>query len=336
MDSMDNFRERLEALEQQTKAMKTHTRTIEQRLRWWRGLSCGVVMLSLLSLALPSGKAADAPARGMAERMATLENKLAAMAFDAASNEVVVTGANLRIVNGLGTTETTNGLGNLIVGYNELRSGGRNTRTGSHNVVVGEGNNFSSFGGLVVGAGNEISGHFASVSGGQTNTASGDFASISGGIENTADARAGSISGGMMNRIIGLEVLGFEASSISGGSNNIAKGAGVLHPTYSGPREPGYFHLRSAGARSPGRSARPRRGALCPGGAQPHRVQERLRHHASRGRWRARRPAGWWAAARPSSQRHRCVRTAESAAGDVPVALVCGRWRPDVICAADA
>jgi hypothetical protein len=95
MDSMDNFRERLEALEQQTKAMKTHTRTIEQRLRWWRGLSCGVVMLSLLSLALPSGKAADAPARGMAERMATLENKLAAMAFDAASNEVVVTGANL-------------------------------------------------------------------------------------------------------------------------------------------------------------------------------------------------------------------------------------------------
>jgi hypothetical protein len=147
MDSMDNFRERLEALEQPTKAMKTHTRTIEQRLRWWRGLSCGVVMLSLLSLALPSGKAADAPARGMAERMATLENKLAAMAFDAASNEVVVTGANLRIVNGLGTTETTNGLGNLIVGYNELRSGGRNTRTGSHNVVVGEGNNFSSFGG---------------------------------------------------------------------------------------------------------------------------------------------------------------------------------------------
>ena len=124
MDSMDNFRERLEALEQQTKEMKTHTRTIEQRLRWWRGLSCGVVMLSLLSLALPSGKAADAPARGMAERMATLQNKLAAMAFDATSNDVVDTGANLCIVNGLGTTETTNGLGNLIVGYNECAPAG--------------------------------------------------------------------------------------------------------------------------------------------------------------------------------------------------------------------
>jgi hypothetical protein len=121
MDSMDNFRERFEALEQQTNAMEAHTRTVERRLRWWRGIACGVVMLALLSLALLSGKAADAPGRGMAERMATLEKKLAAMDFDDAANEVVITGANLRIVNGLGSTDTTNGLGNLIVGYNELR-----------------------------------------------------------------------------------------------------------------------------------------------------------------------------------------------------------------------
>ena len=92
---MDDLRTRLDALEHHIHTLHQHTHTVERRLRWWRGLSCGVVMLSLLSLALPSGKAADAPARGMAERMATLENKLAAMAFDAASNEVVVTGANL-------------------------------------------------------------------------------------------------------------------------------------------------------------------------------------------------------------------------------------------------
>src|SRR2546428_3872191 len=53
----------------------------------------------------------------MAERMAALEKKLTAMTFDDAANEVVITGANLRIVNGLGDTNTTNGLGNLIVGY---------------------------------------------------------------------------------------------------------------------------------------------------------------------------------------------------------------------------
>jgi hypothetical protein len=122
MDHMGSIRERLEALEQQTKAMEAHTRTVERRLHWWRGIACSVVMLSLLSLALPSGKAADAPGRGMAERMATMEKKLAAMDFDDTVNEVVITGANLRIVNGLGTTDTINGLGNLIVGYNELRN----------------------------------------------------------------------------------------------------------------------------------------------------------------------------------------------------------------------
>ena len=73
--------------------------------------------------------------------------------------EVVITGANLRIVNGLGRTDCTdndghpipdcpNGLGNLIVGYNELREFRENIRTGSHNVVVGMQHNFSRFGGV--------------------------------------------------------------------------------------------------------------------------------------------------------------------------------------------
>jgi hypothetical protein len=56
------------------------------------GCAGGVVMLGLFSLMLPSGKAADAPGKGMAERMATLEQKLAAMAFDPAAYEVVIPG----------------------------------------------------------------------------------------------------------------------------------------------------------------------------------------------------------------------------------------------------
>jgi hypothetical protein len=149
MDSMDNFRERFEALEQQTEQLKhqaqtleAHTHAVERRLRRWRGMAGGLLVLGLLSWALPSGKAADAPGRGMAERMATVEKKLAAMDFDDAANEVVITGANLRIVNGLGATRTANGLGNLIVGYNEERIASSfrpptNMRTGSHNVVGG-------------------------------------------------------------------------------------------------------------------------------------------------------------------------------------------------------
>src|SRR5262249_49290317 len=198
MDSMDNVRERIEALEQQTEqlkhetqALKAHTCTVERRLRWWRGIACGVGLLGLVSLPLQSGTAADTQPKGMAERMTAVEKKLSAMKFDDAANEVVITGANLRIVNGLGTTETTNGGGNLIVGYNESRQGNpdcsgstgsfcTDTHTGSHNVVVGQQNNFSSFGGLVVGEHNEISGTFASVSGGSSNIASGDSASVSG------------------------------------------------------------------------------------------------------------------------------------------------------------
>jgi hypothetical protein len=69
MDKMDIFRERFEALEQQTEQLKhqtqtleAHTRMGERRLRWWRGIACGVLVLGLLSWALPSNKAQDASA----------------------------------------------------------------------------------------------------------------------------------------------------------------------------------------------------------------------------------------------------------------------------------
>src|SRR4029453_15141912 len=107
MESMDNFRERFEALEQKTEKLKRQTQGLARQARWWRGIACGVGLLGLVSLPLQSGTAADTRPGPMADRMATLENKLKAMAFDDAANEVVITGANLRIVNGLGTTDCT-------------------------------------------------------------------------------------------------------------------------------------------------------------------------------------------------------------------------------------
>jgi len=222
---MEALQKRLEALEQQTEQLKQHTQaleahtlTVERRLRWWRRIAQGLLVLGLLTWTLPSGVKAQGE-QGLAHRVRALEDRLAVLTFNAATKELTITGANLRIVNGLGRTDTTNGVGNLIVGYNEDRGSSEvNRRTGSHNVVVGAEHNFSSFGGLVVALRNEISGPWASVSGGRDNTASARFASVSGGAGNTASGDEASVSGGEANFATTF------STSISGGIGNVASG----------------------------------------------------------------------------------------------------------------
>jgi hypothetical protein len=117
------------------------------------------------------------------------------------SNDIYITGANLHIRSGSGTTDgAVNGNGNLIIGYNELR-GTWDVRTGSHNLIVGRRNNFSSYGGMVVGDSNTISGIHSSVSGGSNNTASGDYSSVAGGGSSTTDG--GNIAFGHYTAILG-------------------------------------------------------------------------------------------------------------------------------------
>ena len=112
-------------------------------------------------------------------------------------------GVNVQIVDGSGDTMgAVTGLGNLIVGYNELRASD-NDRTGSHNLVVGPRHNYSSYGGLVAGYQNTVAGSYASVSGGENNTAGGNAASVSGGARNTASGSHASVSGGRYNEASG-------------------------------------------------------------------------------------------------------------------------------------
>ncbi len=133
-------------------------------------------------------------------------------------NDITFSGVNVHIVNGTGTTDgEVDGLGNLIVGYNETRGSG-DDRTGSHNIVVGSYQNYSSYGGLVAGSWNTISGYYSSVSGGRSNTASGGFASVSGGEANIASNLVSSVSGGYYNAASG------DYSSVSGGYRNAASG----------------------------------------------------------------------------------------------------------------
>jgi hypothetical protein len=149
-------------------------------------------------------------------------------------------GCNVQIVNGAGSTATTNGAGNLIIGYDENTgfarlSGGPGAQTGSHDLIIGQEQEFTSYGGLVAGAENNITGPSASITGGEQNTASGTrVSSVSGGAFNTASGLRSSVSGGDVNTASGEHAWvgggvenkaeGF-ASAIFGGKQLTAKGA---------------------------------------------------------------------------------------------------------------
>ena len=131
------------------------------------------------------------------------------LTFDSSSGTVRFEGVNVQVINGMGTTATNNGLGNLILGYDEEDS--MDTKSGSHNLVVGSNHTYSSYGGIVTGLNNEISAPYASVSGGFGNVASGDSSSVSGGFVNSASGDYSSVSGGFGNEANG------DSSSVGGG-----------------------------------------------------------------------------------------------------------------------
>ena len=129
-------------------------------------------------------------------------------------------GVNVMVVNGTGTTQgATNGLGNLIVGYDEFGGNPRDNKSGSHNFVVGTEHSYGSLGGFVAGRNNTVSREYASVSGGEDNIASGRSSSVSGGRSNTASGDDSSVSGGDDNTASGPR------SSVSGGTRNAASGS---------------------------------------------------------------------------------------------------------------
>jgi hypothetical protein len=179
-----------------------------------------------------------------ADRVLIIEGKLNALIDDLQENldlanyldvntdedAVRFIGANVYVQSGTGSTDgTVNGLGNLIVGYDENL--GDNEKSGSHNLVVGSHHTYASYGGFVAGAGNTITARYASVSGGGQNWAEGFASSVSGGLQNKARDSYSSVSGGSANRAegpygsviggVGNVAEGY-ASSVSGGQNNLA------------------------------------------------------------------------------------------------------------------
>ncbi len=132
-------------------------------------------------------------------------------------SDVYFAGFNVHVRSGSGATGgAKNGLGNLVVGYDE--DDGADDKSGSHNLVVGKHHSYSSHGGFVAGSDNAVSGPYASVSGGNKNTASKFVSSVSGGNQNTASGRNTSVNGGQLNTASG------EYSSVGGGRDNTASG----------------------------------------------------------------------------------------------------------------
>jgi hypothetical protein len=146
---------------------------------------------------------------------------------------------NLQVVNGMGKTDTINGCGNLIVGYNEPPGlGGSHTaRTGSHNLIIGRYHSHATYGCVLAGERNAAlsRGAASCVLGGQESHVDAARAVVVGGQENVANSEGCVIVGGDDNgangAILSVVVGGggnrtaADASCIFGGGGNTTNGA---------------------------------------------------------------------------------------------------------------
>jgi hypothetical protein len=133
---------------------------------------------------------------------------------------IVFQGANVHVRSTTSETDTT-GTGNLIVGWDENpTTTPAGYRSGSNNLVCGNQQQFSNYGGFVAGFANGLTDVYATVAGGSGNNASGYCATVSGGNSNLADAAYSAVSGGASNYVGGNGV----SAVVSGGRSNGANG----------------------------------------------------------------------------------------------------------------
>jgi len=130
-----------------------------------------------------------------ADSVAGLSGVLSVGTDNQGNTAAVFSGVNLHVNNASGDTDTVNGLGNLIVGYDEETTNTWETcadgfysdqtlcesngeiwaashKSGSHNLIVGRRHNYSQAGGMLAGASNNVLASYSTVIGGWFNTAS--------------------------------------------------------------------------------------------------------------------------------------------------------------------
>lgn len=220
---------------QQEQIATASSRYRQERLRWRVQAGFALMAVTAALFLSPASRQAIAQQTGglpaLEQRVAALEAKVAALTatvnnihsspFTVSGTDVTLTGYNLHIVSGSGATNdggALTGLGNLIIGYNAPGNplGNGDVRTGSHNLILGDANNYASYGGFVAGAQNQITAPYASVCGGYNNTVSGFISSVFGGDGNIASGYNSTTFGGELNTASG------EVSTTFGGVGNLA------------------------------------------------------------------------------------------------------------------
>jgi hypothetical protein len=151
------------------------------------------------------------------------------LSVDTSTNSVTFSGANVYVQSGSGATDgAVNGLGNLVVGYNEDDFGA--SRAGSHNLIVGDNHSYDSYAGVLFGFRSDVETPYGTVLGGFRHLIGGSsiYGSIVGGELNVLDdGDAATIVGGYENgedQSGNFSVPG-DNSVIIGGKNNEANGA---------------------------------------------------------------------------------------------------------------
>ncbi len=192
------------------------------------------------------GKQGEAGSGMSAEELAQLKALLPHLTLIASGVDgkptIRFSGVNVQIVNGEGKTATVNGEGNLVIGYDENPA--KHAQTGSHDLILGEQQTFTSYGGIDAGFNNAISAEFASilgggensatfreatVAGGFKNVAANENATVAGGYNNTASSKYATVTGGRAN------IATNEAALVSGGFKNSA--SGVFSSVFGGKEQ---------------------------------------------------------------------------------------------------
>jgi len=172
------------------------------------------------------------------KRLGIVESKVSCIVDETATpDSFIVEKCDLVVRNGEGKTDASpNGKGNIIVGYNEWnsdRGSQPSDKNGSHNLIVGPGHTYTSYGSILGGRDNFSQGPSTSIVGGKGNIANAEYASVAGGFRNYASEVYSSVGGGSGNTASGVYSFAVGGrqntasgvySSVTGGDRNAAVG----------------------------------------------------------------------------------------------------------------